>query len=284
MIKVLSLGAGVQSTTVLLMALHGEIDMWDYAIFADTGWEPQAVYDNLNWLDQVVHDHCKLHGAADWWIERVSCGRNIRNDEESAIMRGLKSLGQRFITMPFYTIDQHGKKGMVRRQCTREYKITPIVKRIRAIAKPPRLRPSPPAPIVEQWLGISYDEVTRMRMSKDWWISNYYPLVEKKMTRYDCLRWMDDHGYPVPPRSACIACPFKHDDEWRHLRDTSPEEWEDACAFDESIRNNGGGYGQLFVHRSCVPLRDVDLRTLEDHGQTRMWDNYDGECAGMCGV
>lgn len=41
-LKVLSLGAGVQSTTVLLMSWAGELPPLDCAIFADTGWEPQV--------------------------------------------------------------------------------------------------------------------------------------------------------------------------------------------------------------------------------------------------
>ncbi len=50
-LRVLSLGAGVQSTTLALMAAHGEIGpMPDCAIFADTGWEPAAVYEHLDWL------------------------------------------------------------------------------------------------------------------------------------------------------------------------------------------------------------------------------------------
>jgi 3'-phosphoadenosine 5'-phosphosulfate sulfotransferase (PAPS reductase)/FAD synthetase len=41
-VRVISLGAGVQSTTVLLLAHRGELPGGpvDYAIFADTGWEP----------------------------------------------------------------------------------------------------------------------------------------------------------------------------------------------------------------------------------------------------
>lgn len=50
-LRVLSLGAGVQSTTLALLAAHGVIGpMPDCAIFADTAWEPQAVYDHLAWL------------------------------------------------------------------------------------------------------------------------------------------------------------------------------------------------------------------------------------------
>ena len=48
--KVLSLGAGVQSSTLLLMACKGEIEKPDVAIFADTGWESATTYNHLKWL------------------------------------------------------------------------------------------------------------------------------------------------------------------------------------------------------------------------------------------
>ncbi len=41
-IRALSLGAGVQSTTLALLAVEGVLPMPDVAIFADTGWEPAA--------------------------------------------------------------------------------------------------------------------------------------------------------------------------------------------------------------------------------------------------
>lgn len=50
--RILSLGAGVQSTTLLLMSRHGDIAPLDGAVFADTGWEPQEVYRHLAWLEQ----------------------------------------------------------------------------------------------------------------------------------------------------------------------------------------------------------------------------------------
>src|SRR3954469_21285083 len=50
-VRVLSLGAGVQSSAVMLMALKREIEPVDAVIFADTGWEPKAVYQWLNYLE-----------------------------------------------------------------------------------------------------------------------------------------------------------------------------------------------------------------------------------------
>ncbi|AMS45394.1 hypothetical protein FHS67_005214 [Aminobacter aminovorans] len=50
-LRVLSLGAGVQSTTLALLAAQGIVGpMRDCAIFADTGWEPASVYAHLRWL------------------------------------------------------------------------------------------------------------------------------------------------------------------------------------------------------------------------------------------
>lgn len=48
--RVLSLGGGVQSTTMALLAARGDFEPPDIAIFADAGWEPQAVYDAVGWL------------------------------------------------------------------------------------------------------------------------------------------------------------------------------------------------------------------------------------------
>ena len=49
-LRVLSLGAGVQSSTLALMIEKGEIPMVEAAIFADTGGEPAVVYKWLDWL------------------------------------------------------------------------------------------------------------------------------------------------------------------------------------------------------------------------------------------
>ena len=55
LIRILSLGAGVQSSTMALMAEEGEFGVKpDAAIFADTGWEPSPVIEHLEWLKTQV--------------------------------------------------------------------------------------------------------------------------------------------------------------------------------------------------------------------------------------
>lgn len=267
-LTVLSLGAGVQSTTLLLMALDGELVRPDCAIFADTGWEPKAVYAHLDWLDKRAQ-------REGFPIHRVSVG-NIRDDALASLH------GRRFATMPFHTTSASAGGGMLRRQCTREYKVTPITRKIRALAGLKKGERAKGKVLVEQWHGISLDEAHRMRQNREPWITTRYPLIDLRMRRGECVAWLERHGYPIPQKSACIACPYHDNKTWRAMKDYRPEEWAEAVAFDEAIRTGLKGFTEtLYVHQTLVPLSEVDLSTPEDHGQLNMFGN---ECEGLCGV
>jgi hypothetical protein len=260
-LHVLSLGAGVQSTAMLLMALEGEIKPKpDLIVFADTQWEPAAVYDNLERL--------RAMGAE---IEVVTAG-DLRSDALDA--------DKKFAAMPLYAIDTQGRKSMMRRQCTREYKVAPIRRIIRQRLKACGLKHA------VMWMGITTDEAIRQRVSTVKYIANRYPLIDMGLTRQGCVAWLTEHDYAPPQRSACIGCPFHTPAEWREIK-AVPHEWADAVAFDEELRTNPAVTdriaGDLYIHRSAQPLRDVDLRTLEDKGQLVL-DGFGVECEGMCGV
>lgn len=267
-LRVLSLGAGVQSTTLLLMAIHGEIPKPDHVIFADVGWEPDNVYEHLNYLERLM-------AQAEIPFHKVSEG-NIRRD-------ALNPQGNRFASMPFFVKNEKDKMGMVRRQCTSEYKIKPLLKKQRELAGlVPKQRSK--EHLITTLIGISLDESQRMRDAAFPWIRNEYPLIDLGMTRQDCLDWCEAHGYKRPPRSACIGCPFKSQDEWRLLK-AQPKEWADAVEFDNALRTTDRLVerfdGKVYLHRSGVPLSEVDLRTDDEKG---IWSLFDMECEGMCGL
>jgi hypothetical protein len=268
LIEVLNLGAGVQSTTVLMMSLEGELPPLDYAVFADTGWEPRAVYEHLKWLQAKTPIHIVRQG-------------NIKEDALKSQIRGVKSKDSRWASMPYYILGPDGSKGMIRRQCTYEYKIRPIDKFIRrtVLGLQPRQR-APQEPTIRQWYGISTDESRRMAKNPNKFTVNYYPLIEKRMSRQSCLAWLHDRGISAP-RSACCGCPFRHNREWIDLRDNDPEAFQDAIEFDRAVRNCGGMRGHVFLHADRIPLEDVTLVSAADSGQLSLWDD---ECAGMCGV
>ena len=157
----------------------------------------------------------------------------------------------------------------------------PIRRKVRELAGLTRRR-SPDHPIVEQWIGISLDEVIRMKPSFESWQVNRWPLVEQRMSRQDCLTWLRRYGYPEPPKSSCIGCPFHSDTMWRAMRDDDAEAWADAIAVDRMIRSGLRGVrGEVYLHRQAIPLDQADLSTAADHGQLDLWGN---ECEGMCGV
>jgi hypothetical protein len=261
MIRVLNLGAGVQSSTLLLMACEGEIQV-DRAVFADTQFEPKRVYTWLNWLMPVA-------SKAGIPVSVVTAGDIVepyRTHSTSCFM-------------PFFIQNPDGSVGRARRACTVHFKIDAIERWIRrdVLGLRPRQR-APRTPVVTKIFGISYDELQRMRTPKEPWQLFEYPLVDRRMTRLDCMVWLEGHGYPIPGRSSCIGCPNHDDAFWRSL---SPEEFERACEFDELIRvGRSKKYGKKYLHRSCVPLREVDLST----GPTTQDDMFADECMGLCGT
>ena len=263
--NIISLGAGVQSTTMLLMAAHGEITPKpDYAVFADTGWEPERVYRHLNWLEEE---------AARFGIKiiRVTNG-NIRDDLYRAVNERT-----RFPSMPFYLkgggIHHPGNEGKARRQCTQEYKLKPIQRKIRQLLTASRVEKA------IMWLGISWDELERAKMSRVKYIENRFPLLEKQMNRLDCIAWLVSKGYPIPPKSSCIGCPFHDNVAWLDMKRNYPEEWREAVEFDRAIRKLPKFKKEPYLHRSCRPLDKVNLQ--EDQGELNLFIN---ECEGYCGV
>jgi len=253
-LRVLSLGAGVQSTTVALMSARGDLPRFDAAIFSDTGWEPAAVYRHLAWLETQL----------PFPVHRVSAG-NIRSDAIAKV----NTTGQRFASIPWFTLSPKGKKGMGRRQCTKEYKIRPLQRKVVELLGG---RPKGGA-IVS--VGISLDEIWRMKPSRVQYIVNTWPLLDARMKRSDCLRWLMERQYPEPPKSSCIGCPFHSDEQWRAL---APDEFADAVEVDRAIRHQPGLRAQQFVHSSAIPLDEVDL------SEPVVRDLFNLECEGMCGT
>lgn len=283
---ILSLGAGVQSSTMALMAAHGEITpMPSAAIFADTQAEPPSVYRWLDWLEKQL----------PFPVHRVTAG-DLSAD---VLLPRVTADGRRYCrtSLPFFTVDNNtGERGMVRmRSCTKDFKIRPIEKEVRRLIGPKTIREwwkqnrmaeanengyVRPETLATQWIGISLDEIGRAKHVRMIFVDTRWPLLEQRMTRRKCLEWMKSNGYPTPPRSACIFCPFHSNEEWRRLRDEEPVQFEKAVQFEKVVSVNF--VSTPYLHRSCKPLDQVDLRTDEERGQRML--NWQDECEGMCGV
>lgn len=291
-LRVLNLGAGVQSSCLLLRACRGEFEKPDCAIFADTQWERGEVYAHLDWLEGLA-------SAAGIAVHRVTAGP-LRQHATEGVPKKTKPGERHWVSLPIYTVAPDGSKGIVdERQCTRDYKIVPIERKIRELLGLRRGQHWPKDPVVEQWFGITGDETRRIRNPKHRWGVNRYPFVFDQLryrggryecrtsvvwSRSDCLAWLSvNHPSRRIPRSACIGCPYHDNAEWAAIKER-PDEWADAVDADRIIRRTARDRrtSSGFLHRDCVPLEEADL-TIKKKGMEQR-SVFALECQGMCGV
>lgn len=283
--KIISLGWGVQSFTLAAMVALGELEPVDYAIHADTTHEFSGTYEfAAKWTPWLAERGVRVVTVANK-ENRVTGSRFTGEVHIPAFMLVSEQVPvydtieewddstQSFVTYQTTRIIGYKNReinGQTHRQCTGHWKIEPMRRWIQAN------RNKEP---VEQWLGISLDEYQRMRDSDVKYITHRWPLIEKRMTRHDCEKWLTAHDLEIPPKSACSFCPFHNTAEWRKIKN-SPSDWKKAVEVDEEIRKAYPPY-DLFVHPSRKPLAEVDFRTAEEKGQLSLWDS---ECSGICGV
>ena len=271
-LKILSLGAGVQSSALALMIAHGEIEMVDAAIFADTGAEPQAVYDWLDWLEKQL----------PFPVYRVMEKQGLT---ASALKINIsKTTGLHYFktSIPMRAKHENGTAPPLHRHCTTDYKIIPIYRKVRQL-----LRKKQRCLMI---IAISLEELTRATPARVKYVTNAWPLINKRLSRHSCVQWMKNHNYPVAPRSACVYCPYHSDQQWKHLKNHEPvafaaavafeTEWHkkyDAIPYEKSMHKY-----KAFLHKSLVPLAEVNFDTPTD--QTSFLKDMDEECEGLCGV
>jgi hypothetical protein len=285
-IHVLSYGGGTQSTALLLMALRGEVNgvQPDYIIFSDTGWEPKHIYDQVEKINAYIK---KEFGREIIYTS----GGNLKED----LIRAAKT-GSRVASLPYHTLGnpEEGKKaeGMAMRQCTGDYKVEPVKKKVRELlGYKPRERVKE---VVHMWKGISSDEIQRvkpiMRTIKKngkseqvpcTWRVAEHPLVEVlSVDRSHCIAYVEKLGLGTMYGSSCVGCPFHDNHMWLEIKQKDPKGFEEACDIDDMLREGLRLKNKVFLHKSRKPLREVDLQ--ED--QTTIFDDFTNECSGFCGL
>jgi hypothetical protein len=244
-------GWGVQSFTLAAMVALGDLPMIDAAIHADTTHERESTY--------------RFAEKYTPWLEaRGVCVVTLSDAEQASTVTTLKT------DIPAFTVGQSETGGMLRRQCTGRWKIQPIRRWLQAN------RSGEP---VEQWLGISLDEYQRMKSSDVKYITHRWPLIEKRMTRNDCINWLQRHDLEVPIKSSCVFCPFHNKRAWYEMKTENGADWRKAVEVDEAIRKVRPPF-DLFVHSDRIPL--IEIRSPQDNGQMELFDQ--DECSGTCFV
>tara|TARA_R100000781_G_scaffold90102_1_gene55585 strand:- start:12759 stop:13577 length:819 start_codon:yes stop_codon:yes gene_type:complete len=258
-LKIISLGMGVQSTAVYLMSsMKYKLPRADYAIFSDPQAEHYKTYEMLEWL-------------LSWQKENngIPIVVNRDNNLYKDIIENYKN-GSRVASIPAHT----SNNGLVRRQCTEEYKIKPVIKSARDLHKlkyKQRMKPT------ELWLGISTDEIQRLKESSLYNIKYFYPLIYHGMSRVDCMNFFKKNNFPVPIKSSCVFCPFHSDKFWRSIKKENGDAWKISLEVDKAIRVHPKMNEKQYLNRQCKPLDEADL----NENQT---DLFIEECEGYCGL
>lgn len=226
--RVIAWGRGVPSTTMAVMSALGDLEVVDAVLHCDAGWEHYGTYDVgdyfSGWLTRRGV-HVEVLATGD--IRREGCDEHVH--------------------MPLWT--ETG--GPLQWQCTRHFKVAPQRRRMRELlGYDPSRAPAPPAGSIEQWIGYTFEERHRMRPSRRQYVVSRWPLIERRMTRRDCIDYLRAHGLRIPPPSSCVGCPFKSAERWRL---TCAGDMDEAIAFDEGIRGNPlMGKGGLMADRLYV--------------------------------
>lgn len=257
--KIISLGMGVQSTALYLMSSLGYIEKADYAIYADLKSEKPTTEK----LVEYLFDWKKRNNGIEILIKEA--------DIYTDIINGVNSDGRSFVTIPAFS--ESG--GMVRRQCTGEYKINTVKKKIRelhGLKHRQRMKPT------QLWLGISTDEIERAKISQMYNIEYKYPLIENQISRSDCKTFLEERSFHNVPKSSCVFCPYQQNRQFKEIKENFPKQWKKIVDVDNAIRNNSqrGKDDKLFLHRSLKPIDEVYLQ--EDQEELFMCEE------GFCGL
>lgn len=279
-LNIISLGLGVQSSALYFMSSMGELPRADFAIVADPGREKTATYQYLKYLQS-------------WQIKNQGIPIIIRSEKNlyRDLLEGMNSPGQRFASIPAFTHNDDGSQGMLRRQCTSEYKIQVVDNAIRSLYG---LSSGQQRPVTKVWKGITLDELDRMSQpdKKTAWKVYVYPFTgfefdrkewrkiewAKQMSRSDVIGWYYSKGLRLPVKSSCVFCPYQSDASWGRMKRESPEDFSDAVKVDYAIRNSTmkGVHNPCYLHRSLQPLDEVVFDEQND-----LWG---GERSGNCHI
>lgn len=241
-------GGGVQSAAIAALIVQGHLRP-DLAVIVDTEREQSTTW---TYMDEVITPALATVG--------VTLNRVRKSAFEHRDLYGGKDADT--LLIPAFT-NQAGEIGKLPGYCSSYWK--------REVVK--RWANTQGVKAVDQWLGISVDEMRRVQAQKTGKWNTRYPLIERGLNRSECVALVLAMGWPLPPRSSCWMCPNHTQEEWRDIRDNKPEDWRRAVLFDKYIRIHDA---HAFVHSDCVPLDEASLDdangVLFDHGCTS------GEC------
>ena len=194
---ILSFGCGVNTAALMILLVRKRLP-FDEAVFADTGGELPETYAYL----ETARKFLSRHGVP-LTVVRSTAG-----------------------TLYDTCLRRRVTPSKMWRWSTRDFKVTPIHRYYGSLGVH-----------VNEYLGIAFDEVERMKASKEPYITSLFPLVDLKVTREGCIQIIRRARLPVPVKSGCYFCPFNNIERWKAISATHPELYDRAIALEEGSKH-----------------------------------------------
>jgi hypothetical protein len=226
-VAVLSYGGGIQTVAMCLLVKRGVLPRPDYIVAADTGREVRSTWDYLAAHVQPM-------------LAEIGLTVEVASHDLATVDLYAKN-GD--VLLPAFT-----QTGKLPTFCSVEWKSRVVQRYLRG-------RGVDAASI---WIGFSTEERKRVKSQPPGPWRRTYPLLRLMLTRHDCEQIIVSAGLPLPSKSACFMCPHRTNEEWREVRDRHPEQFAEAVKIDEEVRE-ADEHGALYLHRSLVPLAEVDF-------------------------
>lgn len=264
-LRTFSYGGGVQSTAALVFAAEGKID-YRIFLFANVG-EDSEHPKTLAYVRDVAIPYATEHGIELHEIRRIT----KKGNQETVLERLLGD--NKSVPIPV-----RGANGgpAFRRNCTVDFKIKVILKWLKqhgASADNPAIT----------GLGISIDEIQRMRIGSEPQQQLEYPLIDLHLTRAQCVEIIRKSGLPLPGKSSCYFCPYHTPTEWGRMKREEPDLFEKSVALERELNTKLKRIGHkkpVWLTRFAKPLdQAIGDQTAFDFSDE--WDNCE---SGYCMV
>jgi hypothetical protein len=223
-----SFGGGTQSIAIAILVATGKLPTPDRIVFADTSGEMTEVWDYMHaYVEPLLLD---------------SVGKKIEVAPHSLASVDLyrEKDGVKKLLIPAYT-----QTGKLPTFCSKEWKAYVVRRFIGGYEANPDG--------VIMWLGMSTNEIGRIKPADVGWIDHQWPLCDMprqsgygiRMNRIECRKLVLDFGWPDPPSSACVWCPNLDNHQWQRMKQYAPQDLRRAAQIQNLIyaQDKRGGYG-----------------------------------------
>lgn len=212
MIEVWSYGGGTQSACIAALVIEGILPKPDLIVMADTSREKTATWEYLNQVIQPA-------------LAQIGLKVEIASPKYKSVdLYGHK--GQ--LLPPVWTSRNRETTGIGQMSgfCSNEWKRRVVMRWLRIQG----------VKVCRNWLGISTDEAHRQRTSDVKWLSHWYPLIDRGVSRDRCYSIVQRMGWTQPPKSSCWMCPHMRDSQWREMKIAHPLDFEKAVNLEREIQ------------------------------------------------